>query len=168
MLTYSPLSKENIEEAISLVKLVFPDDFNSLDGPAEAYRASLNKNEHKDFLNKYCLDLIEYFIVKDSSLEKIIGVTGWYTRTVDDKDVIWLGWYCLDPQERGKGLGKEILKWTMDKVKEKGYKVMRLYTSTDPNEATAQSLYEGIGFKIIGEELKEGEVYKTLYRECVL
>ena len=168
MLIYSPLSVENLKEASSLVYSVFPDDFNSEDSPYEAYRASLNNNEHKNFILKHDIDYMQYFVVKNSPLENIIGVTGWYTQKSDNSDVVWLGWYCLSPQERGKGLGEEILKWTMDKVKEKGYKTMRLYTSTDPNEAVAQSLYEKLGFKIFNEELKEGEKYKTLYRECVL
>lgn len=168
MLTYSPLSQENLKEASNLVYSVFPDDFNSEDSPYEAYRASLDSHEHEDFILKHDIDYMQYFVVKNPSTEKIIGVTGWYTQKSDNDDTVWLGWYCLSPLERGKGLGKEILKWTMGKVKEKGYKVMKLYTSTDPNEATAQSLYEKMGFKIIGEELKDGEIYKTLYRECLL
>lgn len=167
MLTYSSLSLENINEATKLVRSVFPDDFNGQDG-IDAYSASLNRENYKSFFESHHLEILEYFVVKDSSLEKIIGVTGWYTRTIDDKDTIWLGWYCLSPEVRGKGWGKEILKWTMDIVKEKGYKKMKLYTSTDPNEATAQILYEKLGFKIVDEELKEGEIYKTLYRECIL
>ena len=82
--------------------------------------------------------------------------------------MIWLGWYCLDKNERGKGFGREILEWTINNVKEKGYKIMRLYTTTDPNEATAQKLYEDLSFKIIDEEQKEGDSYKTLYRERIL
>ncbi|MCF7844188.1 GNAT family N-acetyltransferase [Candidatus Gracilibacteria bacterium] len=168
MLTYLPLSQENLEEASGLVRSVFPDDFNSEDSPYEAYRASLDSNTHKDFILKHDIDYMKYFVVKDFISENIIGVTGWYTQKSDDKDVVWLGWYCLDPKERGKGLGKEILIWTMNRVRELGYKVMKLYTSTDPNEATAQILYEKLGFKIVDEELKEGEIHKTLYRECIL
>lgn len=168
MLSYLPLSAENIEEAINLVCSIFPDDCKSQDSPAEAYKASLDKKNHEDFIQRHHLDIIEYFVVKNNPSEKIIGVTGWYTQNVDTKDVIWLGWYCLHPAERGNGFGKEILLWTLDQVRRKGYKIMKLYTSTDPNEATAQVLYEKLGFKIIGEELQKGDTYKTLYRECAL
>ena len=168
MLTYFPLTPENIDEAIVLVYSVFPDDFNSEDSPEEAYRASIERENHKDFILRHYLDTLEYLVVKNSPSEKIIGVTGWYTRTIDSKDMIWLGWYCLDKNERGKGFGREILEWTINNVKEKGYKIMRLYTTTDPNEATAQKLYEDLSFKIIDEEQKEGDSYKTLYRERIL
>jgi GNAT superfamily N-acetyltransferase len=176
MLTYSSLSPENIEEAITLVYSVFPDDFDSSDSPEEAYRASIDRENHKEFLGKHALEKLEYFVVKNSPLKKIIGVTGWYTRTVDPKDVIWLGWYCLDKHERGKGFGKEILEWTISQVKQKGYRVLRLYTTTDPNEATAQIVYEDLGFKLIKEESvpldqfmrESSDAYTTLYRERVL
>lgn len=167
MLTYIPLSQDNIQEAIDLVQAVFPTDFATQDSPEEAYRASLDRENHKDFISRHHLDILQYFIVRDSA-GKAVGVTGWYTETVGPKDIIWLGWYCLDPNERGKGYGREILEWTMNKAKEMGYKAMKLYTSNDPNEAAAQILYEKIGFNLIGEEQAEGEQYKTLFREKVL
>lgn len=98
--------------------------------------------------------------------KKIIGVTGWYTKHTDSKNIIWLGWYCVSSSERGKGFGKNILDWTIKQVKEKGYTIMRLYTSTDPNEAVAQKLYEKTGFRLIGEE-NDGQ-YKTLFRELII
>ncbi len=168
MLTYSPLSQENIEEATALVRFVFPSDSAGPDSPEEAYKASLDKEGHQDFINRHNIKTLEYFVVKNAPSEKIIGVTGWYTEVIGEKDVVWLGWYCLDPKERGKGLGREILEWTMNEVKMKGYKVMKLYTSDDPNEATAQILYEKRGFKLIKEETKEGSAFKVLFRECLL
>ena len=168
MLTYIPLSKDNLEEAIDLVYSVFPDDANSMDDPAVAYRASIDKEGNQDFIQRHHLETLQYFIVKNFPDEKIVGVTGWYTEARGPKDIIWLGWYCIDPNERGKGFGKEILEWTIGKVKEMGYRVMKLYTTTDPNEAAAQILYEKIGFKLIGEEQEEGRAYLTLFREKVL
>jgi len=167
MLTYTPLSTENIKEVTALVYSVFPSDFENQEGP-RSYKISLDRNGHEDYIEEHHLDILKYFVVKNSPSEKIIGATGWYTLSTDSKDIAWLGWYCLDPNERGKGFGREILEWTINQVKEKGYKIMKLYTSTDPNEATAQVLYEKMGFKIVDEELKDGEIYKTLYREKIL
>jgi GNAT superfamily N-acetyltransferase len=164
MLTYIPLSPENIEEAIALVRSVFPSDFGTEDSPEEAYRASIDPDKHKAFIERHHLDILQYFIVKDAN-GKTVGVTGWYTEKPGPEDTIWLGWYCIDPAERGKGLGKEILQWSISQVKEMGYKKLKLYTSDDPNEATAQILYEKLGFALVGEEQKEGEEYKILFRE---
>lgn len=168
MLRYFPLSNENVNEAVDLVCSVFSGDCNTEDSPVVAYRASLDREQYQDFICRHNLGILEYFVVKKEDENKIIGATGWYTRITDDKNTIWLGWYCLSQEERGKGFGRKILEWTMDKAREKGYTKMKLYTSTDPNEATAQILYEKLGFEIVDEELKEGESYKTLYRECIL
>ena len=168
MLSYLPLSENNLEEAITLVKSVFVNDFNNQDSPEEAFKASLDRSKHQNFIYKHNLNILKYFVAVDESKNKIVGVTGWYTRDIDPLGIIWLGWYCVDKEERGKGVGKEILDWTIHQTKLAGYKIIKLYTSTDPNEAIAQELYEKMGFKIVGEELKGEEIYKTLYRERIL
>lgn len=165
MLTYIPLSLENLEEAISLVRDVFPDDFNTADSPEEAYRASLDREGHKEFINRYHLGVLQYFIVKDAGTNKTIGVTGWYVETTDSPGIIWLGWYCVESGSRRKGFGKEILEWTIDQARNMGYKTMRLYTSTHPNEVAAQSLYEKVGLKLYDKKEAEDDGYVVLFRE---
>ncbi len=49
-----------------------------------------------------------------------------------------------------------------------GYRKLRLFTSTYPAEATAQILYEKLGFIVTNQELKPGDIYTTLYREAEL
>lgn len=168
MLIYEFLSDENIDEAIALVYSVFPYEFGTGDSPEEAYRASLDRVDHKDFIKSHNLKDLNYFVVRDSDSEKIVGVTGWYTENIDSENIAWLGWYCVDKNKREKGYGKEILNWTIEQVKEKSFKVFKLYTSNDENEKVAQKLYEDLGFKIIKEEQKEGDNYITIYREKLL
>jgi GNAT superfamily N-acetyltransferase len=167
MFSYIPLSYENLEEAIALVREVFPDDFDTEDSPEEAYRASLDREKYKSFIDRHHLDLLQYLLVVEQSTGKAVGVTEWYTVDTDPKGMIWLGWYCVDQTHRGKGFGRAILEWTVATVKDMGYTTMRLYTTTDPNEADAQILYEKMGFKLIGQE-DEGRSYITLFREKIL
>jgi hypothetical protein len=47
--------------------------------------------------------------------------------------------------------------------RETGFSLMRLYTSTDPNEASAQRLYERNGFMEVGR--KKGLRLTTVFRE---
>ncbi|MBI2068852.1 MAG: GNAT family N-acetyltransferase [Candidatus Yanofskybacteria bacterium] len=164
MLKFEPLSERNIEEATELAHSVFPEDAKKERKPGDAYRASLEPRKYLDFYKQegYNLLLLEYYIAREPS-DKIAGVTGFYQRDIDPKDIAWLGWYCVDPQFRGKGYGREILEWTIDKAKEKGFTVLKLWTTTDPNEAAAQILYEKLGFTVVREEDSEG--YRTLYRE---
>jgi GNAT superfamily N-acetyltransferase len=167
-LTYEPLSQETLQDVIVISRDAWPDDFDTQDSPEEAYLASTDHEDHKDFLQRHKIKSLEYFAVKDTD-GKVIGITGLYT---DEKDLapglIWLGWYAVHPQYQGKGYGKEILTWTVNEAKRRGYSLLRLYTSDDTNEATAQILYEKFGFKEIRREKEEGKKYTTLYKELKL
>lgn len=88
MLTYQILSRENIDEAIALVRSVFPNEFNSDDSPETAYKASLDRGIYKDFITRHNLEILNYFVAKDQLTERIVGVTGWYTRNIDKDDVV--------------------------------------------------------------------------------
>lgn len=48
--------------------------------------------------------------------KKPIGITGVYTEE-NDKRTMWLNWYCVVPEERGKGYGRQILLDTIEYCK---------------------------------------------------
>ncbi len=169
---FQPLSKNNIAEAIDLVHAVFPDEAGDKDSPARAYHASIEPEKDREFYGRHRLKKLQYFVVIEEGKKEIVGVTGFYTRAVGPSDMAWLGWYCVSPTARGKGVGRRILAWTVAKAKEEGFKTMRLYTSTDPNEAEAQKLYEKMGFHVIptddpynDPEIEGPHDYGILYRE---
>ncbi len=156
-----PLTEKYLNAAIKMVDEVFPQDIEAIWNPEKSLPLSLRpQSELKEDV------FVDYWIVLNDNNE-IIGVTGMYRLKDDSEDVVWLGWYCIRADQRGKGLGRELLTWTTNKAIERGFKKMRLYTSTDPNEAVAQILYEKEGFKIIGEDEGDG-IHKTLYREKIL
>lgn len=49
--------------------------------------------------------------------DKPIGITGVYTEEID-KQTMWLNWYCILPEHRGKGYGKQVLLDTIDYCKQ--------------------------------------------------
>lgn len=91
------------------------------------------------------------------------GTTGLYRYEKDAHEALWVVWFCVDPRLRGKGVGQALIEHTIDRAREAGFPLLRLYTSTDPNEAAAQRLYERNGFREIGR--KRGLFSTTLYRE---
>ena len=161
-----PLSKENIEEAIRLLHSIFIEDVRVGEEPASALWASLEQQKHKDFYNKHDIKELEYFVVMDEKTDSVIGTTGLYTRKHEPLNMVWLGWYCVAPKKRGERLGSEILQWTIDEARKRGFKKMKLYTSDNPIEAVAQHVYEKFGFKLVGKERRSpNHNYTTLYRE---
>jgi len=152
-----PLREQYLDETIQMTNAIFPEDVDAEWNPEKSFKISLQRND---------LATLGYWILLNEGGE-VIGVTGLYQRGNEDpKDLVWLGWYGVCADERGKGLGKELLEWTIEKARSEGYKRLRLYTSTDPNEARAQELYEKVGLKVVEEEKTDGD--KILYREMKL
>lgn len=159
-----PLTEEKLEEAIALANTIFPHGVDSSEGAMIAYPASLNPEKYRDQLNSMGVSSLNYWLAFNKQNE-VIGITGLYHQIDDADDIAWVGWYGVKPEERGKGIGRNILEQTIAKAQATGCKALRLYTSTVPNEATAQLLYEKLGFKIFKTEDVPGEEYKLLFRE---
>jgi GNAT superfamily N-acetyltransferase len=162
-----PLSKEYLEETIRIVNEIFPYDINAEWNPARSFNSYIELKGNQKPLKEGWLRKLDYWIVLAPETNEVIGVTGLYHLEDDPDDLAWLGWYCVREDHRGKGLGRELLEWTIERAKAEGYKRFKLYTSNNPNEARAQALYEKFGFKIVGEEVNEAG-YQTIYREKTL
>lgn len=94
--------------------------------------------------------LLNVWVAKNQYGE-ICGTTGLYTCCKDEKEAMWLSWFCVPSSKRGKGIGKKLLEFSIEKAREHSKAYLRLYTTTDPNEAAAQVLYENYGFTKIKE-----------------
>lgn len=166
-LTYKTINEEVLPAVTGICLLAFPEDFKTKDSPQTAFLASLHPEDHQEFIESGLLKTLEYYTATDEA-GTVVGVTGLYTRTVDEPTIVWLGWYAVHPLYRGKGYGREILEWTMNEARKRGFKIMRLYTSDLESEATAQIVYEKFGFKEIGREKSTETGTTTLYKEVTL
>lgn len=158
-----PLSKDTIQEGLFLLQKVF-HTFMGEEDPYYWFKVSLEPEKNKKVMLKRGVSEVRYFIVKDKTNNKIIGTTGLYHLTKDPKDTVWLGFYCLDSEYRGRGLGKEVLQWTIEKAKKEGNTTLCLYTTPNGDLAVAQVIYDKFGFITTKTEEKDGEtiIYKEL------
>ena len=93
----------------------------------------------------------------------VLGTIGLYRINKDYQDAVWISWFCVAPAARQQGVGQALLDHAVSQAVAAGYKLIRLYTSTDPNEAAAQVLYEKNGFR---EYRRSPLLFTTLiYRE---
>ena len=97
-----------------------------------------------EFVNRYSEDGDKFFIAEHEG--KIIGSIAILGHS---KSEAQLRWFLIEPQHRGSGLGKELLKRAMKFCEEKSYKNIWLLTTSDQEKAAA--MYEKVGFKLIEE-----------------
>jgi len=64
-----------------------------------------------------------------------------------------LRWVLVDPSERGRGIGKQLVNAAMDYCREKGCKQVFLETTDGLPES--QTLYEKLGFTVTSETIEE-------------
>lgn len=162
-----PLSKKTLSQATAMLNEVFPVQ---------------SKEESSDFWLPYSLGLkkirkiksdktvvsIKYWVGIENG--NVIGIVGLYEKNNDSDEVCWLSWFCVIPDCRGRGLGTMLLDFAIKEATKRKKKYIRLYTSTDPNEAAAQSFYEKRGFAVSNNDDKiiHRFKYKIFYRELKL
>lgn len=134
------VDKSNYKEAIKIQNSIFPKENGSLNILASLDRELFIKLTGLNYQD----DHIKYYLAKKD--DDYIGITGIYYY---DPDNAWLGWFGILTQFRNNGLGRELLKKTVDLASTMNFKYMRLYTDFVDNH-NAINLYEEEGF--IGEK----------------
>ncbi len=159
------LSHERLAETINLVNTVFAYEASTTRLPERALRASLHPEENQAFLQEHGVRKVAYTVALDDAMKQVIGVIGQYEEENDPPEIVWVGWFCVDPAFRGHHVGEALLTWNMQDARDKGYTTMKLYTSDHPREQAAQGLYEKLGFRVTAVQPIEGTAYHLLYRE---
>ena len=98
----------------------------------------------------YVDDNVNYYLAKVNN--EYVGITGIYYYDLDNA---WLAWFGIIDEYRNKGLGKKLLRKTLEIAASMNFKSMRLYTSFLDNQ-DAIKMYEKEGFigeKYIAEKL---------------
>ncbi len=162
MVKIIPLTKEYLARASELADSIFPHEEIL---PSKAFEGSVDEDKFQDIVQKFYNDLveIEYFIAADEN-DSVLGTSGIYSLDSDEEDSCWLGWYCVHPDYRGQGLGRLLMNYTVDEARKRGKKYLNLYTSTNPNEAEAQIVYERNGFYITDQKREKQGDYEIFYR----
>jgi GNAT superfamily N-acetyltransferase len=159
-ISIEPLSKTTLKQANQLANSIFAEEDCS---PAQELCASLSYRALRDYQRKVDAKMLQldYFVALED--DRVVGLVGLYLMKEDSNDALWLGWYCVHPTSRGKGVGTLLLEFVIEQARSRNKSYLRLYTSTDENEQTAQLLYERYGFHIYDtENLKD---YQILYRQ---
>jgi GNAT superfamily N-acetyltransferase len=157
MIIIVPISEQTLYQARNLVNKVFTRQ--SL-GERLSFLAFSHKNNIiiRSITRLFGVKEMMNFWVAINENSEVVGTTGLYKYLADEKEAVWLAWFCVDPNERGKGIGNQLLSFTIEEARRTGVSYLRLYTSDDPNEKEAQVLYEKYGLK---EKEREAKLFYT-------
>jgi len=168
MILIKLLKEDQLQEAGKLANAVFPE---AEVPPIVGLEASLDEKVVKKLNSEHGgqFNWLKYWVAIDDNTNRVVGVTGIYEKREDAKASCWLGWYCVDPEFRGQGIGTMLLDFAINEANKLKKRYLRLYTSTDPNDAVAQIVYEKKGFKIMEDRPRKSDgTYETFCRELDL
>lgn len=100
--------------------------------------------------------LAEFYCNYDASMDKVwicehkAKIIGFMLLMHRSEEIAQLRYFLLDPQYRGIGLGKKLMKLYMDFLMESNYKYSYLWTTHELNAAA--SLYTRHGFNLTEEK----------------
>ncbi|MCL2445574.1 MAG: GNAT family N-acetyltransferase [Oscillospiraceae bacterium] len=162
MMKIIALTHENARPAAKLAAQVFPYAAPYVRLSYWAVRSRNNPLVKLSFRIGRINALLDHWVAVNEHNE-VIGTVGLYTYRKDAHEAAWLTWYCVAPQARGQGLGKELIAHAAQHARELGKTYLRLYTSTHPNEAAAQMVYEKAGLAQTHQKRVPGTT--LIYRE---
>lgn len=168
-LEISPLNLGTLSEALRLAKVVFPAQ-GVLHNTNFAFRLSLRQGH---WFTNICYRIAgirstQYWVVSEINSKRIVAITGIYENIDDESEALWGGWTCVHPTYRGKGLGRHLFNFVIEKARDQKKQYVRAYTSTAENEKAAQPLYESLGLKIVESKKILFSKHRMLFRELKL
>jgi len=117
--------------------------------------ASLDKESYKSYYEESGIKSMEYWVLVDKN-HQVIGLTGIYIEegTIESCS---LGWFCLDENYRGRGIGEALLEFSIAQAKLLSMQSLTLYTEDSKMYAPAIALYKKYGFVEYEPFIKEFE-----------
>lgn len=160
-----PLCSRFLRKAAKIVDEVFAHYQSRKYTPSDRLRASLEKKKEWKLHERHYVDL-EYFVLKKTSKDTVIGVVGFYRKNTDPPSNLWIDWLAVDHTFRGKGYGSILVDWAISYAKEKKITKLSLYTTNNKEESKAQTLYSRKNFKI--KEVKPCLFWTGFTREKII
>ena len=136
-----PMKIEDIPWAVALIRTAMNED--------EADWADRSMRFHFVCADNGLEDGRHYFIWRSDS--KVLGIAGLHQYDWGPKENVWLGWFALDPDLHGKGLGSKLFDEMVSLAKQMGFKKMFIETYMSPTFEKARRFYQNKGFNPAGE-----------------
>src|SRR5262249_40365964 len=60
-----------------------------------------------------------------------------------------LYWICVDPEAKGKGLGRGLVRTMEEELGKEGGRLVRVETAGSPEYASTRAFYDRIGYEVV-------------------
>jgi GNAT superfamily N-acetyltransferase len=124
-----------------------------------ALLAALFPEAHAGFLAERRLNGARFWTAQLE--DRVVGLAGLHDYRGMPSDV-WLSWYGLLPDARGRGHGGRLLDWVIRTARAEGRTVLRLWTTIEDEYERAIQLYEKRGFLAEDYPPLPGETWRTV------
>lgn len=119
----------------ALGALVFPEEMPDLD---EALADYLPLAPEAD------AERLGLWVAVDAG-SRVLGFVGLYGRDELPGEA-WLGWFAVRPDCRRQGVGRQLLDRAIQEARQRGLRVLRLWTTDAPDMAASARFYDRAGF----------------------
>jgi ribosomal protein S18 acetylase RimI-like enzyme len=116
---------------------------------ALSLKAYVYKAEYEDWYSESGITALYSWVLVETAADKVVGLTGLYTEEDDDEETCWLGWFCVDPNYRKRGLGQALLSLSISEAKRMEKVRLKLYTYNSEEFWDAIKLYQSFGFRVL-------------------
>lgn len=149
-----PLEPEQLLETQRIAALLFPWESEH----QEALAAVAYPNLRDEFLTRHALSSVRCWTSRVG--QEVAGFAAVYAYDAQP-DELWLAWFGLLPEYRGRGAGAELLDEVIALAQREGRETLRLWTTDEPEYATALRLYARRGFVSEPCPALPGETWRT-------
>lgn len=88
---------------------------------------------------------VEYFAIESPNDSTTLGMIGLYSMEWTNRNIAYLGWFFVDPETHGKGVGRAAIKAISELARSIGKTSIRVEVDAADPDATA--FYEKCGFE---------------------
>lgn len=156
------VSPKNIAQASKLANAIFNDeDVSPSVGLSASFDTEAFHQLNKKRKNRF--NWFKYWVAVDTDNKNVVGTIGIYEENADQNQALWLGWFCVDPNYRGRKIGSKLLEFAISQAKRLGTPYLRVYTADSERSLAARYLYRKYSFKPMKRINLEGVDENTLF-----
>jgi len=139
----------------SIPSVMTPDQTGEVSGligramnPDEGRWAETTFRRHFDLAARGVADGRHYLVSREGS--RLTGIVGLHHYEWGPPENVWLGWFAVEPECQGRGLGSSLMASICEHARSLGFRKLFIETYSSPAFDKARAFYARQGFARVG------------------